>query len=276
MVPSAYIPVAKIPMTTTNKTDRRALRELGKTKTLEDLARLQSHGKENRPPTTPMEIKLQQLWSSVLGVDASIISTDSSFLRIGGESITAMRLVTAARAQKLSLTVADIFKAPKLSQLAMLVKGADEEESILPVQPFSLLDTDDTNGFLREFVEPLIDEEAGSVQDVLPCTDFQTCAILDALQDPPSRLPHWVFDLPAEVDFSRLESACQKLVAHFDILHTVFVEASNRFWQVLLPSMKIEFDRYDMDKDADIVASTNSLCKQDHQRPRHLGRSLIR
>ena len=87
MVPGAYIHVENIPMTTTNKTDRRALRELGSKRTLEQLARSQSRGKTSHMPSTVMEKKLQALWSSVLEINAESITADSSFLHIGGESI---------------------------------------------------------------------------------------------------------------------------------------------------------------------------------------------
>ncbi|KAH8821998.1 hypothetical protein F5884DRAFT_828155 [Xylogone sp. PMI_703] len=275
MIPGAYIHIDKIPMTTTNKTDRRALRELGKLQTLERLAELNTHGKERRAPSTLMEKRLQALWSSVLSIDINSISADSSFMRIGGESIAAMRLVSTAREQQLSLTVADIFRAPRLSQLAMLVKEVTTEEYPKPQLPFSLLQTNGPETFLQNFVKPVIDGDIGSVIDVVPATDFQERAILDALQDPPSRYPHWIFDLPTGVDFSRLQRACESLVKHFDILHTIFIQARGKFWQVLLSNFKPVYDNFETDT-GDIKTFTDTLCAEDLQRPRILGRSFIR
>jgi aryl carrier-like protein len=244
--------------------------------TLENLAKLQSHGKEHRAPTTPMELKMQHLWSVVLGVDVGSINADSNFLRIGGESIAAMRLVGAARNENLSLTVADVFNAPRLSQLAVLVREVSMEE-LLPIsRPFAFLETDDPKAFLSEFVYRILQPDMGTVLDVLPCTDFQTCAILDAFQDPPSRLPHWIFSLPADVDFSRLEWSCRKLVVHFDILRTVFVQAHGRFWQVLLDDFKTTYDSFQVNEDDDIMAFTDSICEHDRKIPRILGSSFIR
>ncbi|KGO55086.1 AMP-dependent synthetase/ligase [Penicillium expansum] len=276
MIPGAYIPIEKIPMTTTDKTDRRTLRQLGAVQTLEKLAKLQSHGKTHRAPTTAMEQKLQVLWSVVLGMDANIINADSNFLRIGGESIAAMRLVAAARNSKLSLTVADIFNAPRLSQLALLVKEAAEEESLPLLRPFTLLQADDPKSFLTQFVDPLLDPGAGTVIDVLPCTDFQTCAILDAFQDPPSRLPHWIFDLPADVDFSRLERSCHQLVDRHDILRTVFIQTQGRFWQVLLNHLNPAYDNFQANHDEDITTFVDSICELDRKRIRAFGSSFIR
>ena len=275
MIPGAYIPVDQIPMTTTNKTDRRALRELGNAQTLERLAELQAHGQKRREPSTKMEKRLQALWSSVLGMEPASISAESNFLRIGGESIAAMRLVAAARAQGLVLNVAQIFKAPRLSQLALLVtQHTEEDEASQPQSAFSLLKTSDHKAFLREHVEPFLEDTSVTVKDVVPGTDFQKRAVLDALQDPPGRLPIWIFGLPHNVDFARLEWACRTLVSRFDILHTVFVQADGRFWQVFLDGFKPLYETLDVDDD--VESFTEAVCEDDLKRPRQLGRSFIR
>ncbi|KAL4908353.1 hypothetical protein BDW74DRAFT_175042 [Aspergillus multicolor] len=221
MIPGAYIPVDEILMTVTNKTDRRVLREMGNGYSLEQLAELQSRGRAARQPSSEMEKRLQGLWASVLGVDAASISADSSFLRIGGESIAAMRLVAYARAQNLSLTVAQISKTPR-------------------------------RGAVRH---------------------FQTCAIRDSLQDPPGRLPSWILELPSDVDFARLQSACTALVQRFEILHMVFVEAENRLWQVLLPDLCSSYETYDVDRE--IQSAIEEICEEDRLRPRHFGQSFV-
>lgn len=275
MIPGAYIPVDQIPMTTTNKTDRRALRELGNAQTLERLAELQSHGQKRREPSTEMEKKLQALWSSVLGMEPASISAESNFLRIGGESIAAMRLVAAARAQGLVLNVAQIFKAPRLSQLALLVtQHTEEDEASQPQSAFSLLKTSDHKAFLRDHVEPFLEDSSVTVKDVVPCTDFQKHAVLDALQDPPGRLPIWIFGLPHNIDFARLGWACRALVSHFDILQAVFVQADGRFWQVFLDGFKSLYETLDVD--GDVESFTRTTCDDDLKRSRQLGQSFIR
>ncbi|KAK5993871.1 Nonribosomal peptide synthetase GRA1 [Cladobotryum mycophilum] len=274
MVPGAYIHIDKIPMTTTNKTDRKSLREIGNAKTLEQLAELQSHGKERRAPSSVMEKRLQALWSSVLEIDAGSISAESSFLRIGGESIAAMRLVAAAREECLSLTVAQIFKAPRLADLALLVSDTEAEQEVQSQEPFSLLRVYDTDAFLQKFVAPVLETSLEAVQDTVPATDFQERSILDALQDPPGRYPHWIFDLPADVDFARLEESCYKLVDYFEVLRTVFVRANGRFWQVLLSNFKPAYDTVDAN-DEDINSFTNTICEQDLKRPRRMGHSFL-
>ncbi|KAB5554579.1 hypothetical protein GE09DRAFT_1203703 [Coniochaeta sp. 2T2.1] len=298
MIPGAYIPLANIPMTMTNKTDRRALRNCVSSLTLEELARMQQStaGRDHqhrRPPSTTMETRLQALWAAALEIDPNSISADSSFLRIGGESIAAMRLVAKARAQRLPLTVRDIFKTPRLSEQALLVtetmKSSNENinahsQYSPPPPPFSLLKSYDSSRetFLAQFVMPVIDRDNGTVADVMPATDFQSLAVTQALQDPPSRYPHWILDLPVDTDFARLERACVELVSRLDILRTVFVRGPrNRYWQVVLNNgfkpAYMQLDAATEKDDDDIAAFTDAACEQDLlTQPRRLGRSFVR
>ncbi|TFA97459.1 hypothetical protein CCMA1212_010806 [Trichoderma ghanense] len=90
-----------------------------------------------------MEKKLQALWSSVLEMNAESITAESSSLDVGSESIAVMRLVSAAREQSSSLTVVDVIKAPRLSDLALLVNEAMSDEYLQSEPTFALLEADD-------------------------------------------------------------------------------------------------------------------------------------
>lgn len=280
MLPGAYIPLAKMPVTGTNKINRRVLREMGNAQTTRMLAEWQLHDQENtfRAPDTMMEKRLQALWSLILRIEPSSIGADSNFFRIGGESIAAMRLVSAARQQHLSLTVADIFLKPRLCQLAQVVThtAAAEEALQPPPAPFALLPPNmNTASFVHRSVLPLLDSKVRKVKDVLPTSAFQAQAILDALEEPPSRWFHWILDLPFNVDFSKLQQACDRLVDYFDILHTVFIHTDAKFLQVQLDNFKPEFERFEC-TDEDSASYINALCEQDLKRKRVLGTSFIR
>lgn len=276
MVPGAWIPVKAIPMTATNKTDRRTLREIGSKYTLEWIASIQSVGVVSRPPRSDMERRLAALWSDILGVDVSTISLTSNFMRIGGESIAAMKLVAAARRQKIGITVADIFSNPKLEALAVVARKLEATtEDYTQHRPFSMLDQSNLTNFLDQRVQPSLYDGAQVIEDVLPATDFQQQAIQDALQDPPSRWPHWILDLPPDVDFQRLQNACRKLVQHFEILRTVFILLDDQYFQVVLRKLSPPFDIVD-NKGGSSSDAANSACERDLRRPRQLGSSFVR
>jgi acyl carrier protein len=64
-----------------------------------------------------VEREMRSLWSEILEIDAEEIGDDDSFFRIGGDSISAMRLVTTAEQRNISITVADVFHHPKFADL---------------------------------------------------------------------------------------------------------------------------------------------------------------
>jgi amino acid adenylation domain-containing protein len=285
MLPSGYFPLDELPVTTTNKINRRALKELGARLTLEDLGKLHLRGTSRQAPTTDVERSLQRLWSTILGIEIASIKSQSSFLRIGGESISAMRLVAAAREVGLSFSVADVFRNPRLCDLARVVKQVESKQAppaFEPRKPFSLLTTahGSVMEYMQDVVEPLlVDIEAEDIQDVLPATDFQEIAVLEALQNPPGRLPHWILDLPKDVDFARLRWACKRLLEHFDVLRSVFVKLENgKIWQVQASHLKPLFQMVNVNdaENEKLEAAVHAACEADLQRPRRLGQSFVR
>ncbi|KAF5015751.1 hypothetical protein F66182_12802, partial [Fusarium sp. NRRL 66182] len=103
MVPNVYIPVSFFPMTSSGKLNRRLLRTTAEDLLSRDASSYRLGGRSGREPSTDAEKALQNLWSTLLSVDASNISADDTFFRHGGDSISAMKLVTAARKQGYSI-----------------------------------------------------------------------------------------------------------------------------------------------------------------------------
>ncbi|OBT64153.1 Nonribosomal Peptide Synthase (NRPS) [Pseudogymnoascus sp. 23342-1-I1] len=118
MIPTVYIPLQNIPRSITGKIDRRQLREIGSSLTAKDIAMLSRLDGERRAPESDMERLIQRLWAEVLQIDLDSISADDSFIRMGGDSIGAIRLVGVARQNALSLTIRDVFQNPILRDLA--------------------------------------------------------------------------------------------------------------------------------------------------------------
>ncbi|KAF5844163.1 hypothetical protein GGP41_002268 [Bipolaris sorokiniana] len=142
MVPAVYFAVHQLPMTTSGKVDRGRLREIGASFTAQELADLRTHSQgPKRQPTTDKERMLQQLWAQVLNVEAAAIGLDDSFFRLGGDSITGMKLVTEARKHDIHLSLAGVFKHPKLINLAAWA-AKDAQVTSQGIAPFSLLNSD--------------------------------------------------------------------------------------------------------------------------------------
>ncbi|KAF5708854.1 enniatin synthase [Fusarium globosum] len=116
MRPSAFIYLPKLPTSSTGKTDRRELRRIGATLSVQDLVRKQTSGRDlKRQPTSDVERKMQGIWADVLGVKPDIIGLDDDFFQLGGDSIAALKVVRKAQQAGIKMTVMDIFKQPALS-----------------------------------------------------------------------------------------------------------------------------------------------------------------
>ncbi|KAI9371235.1 hypothetical protein BJX61DRAFT_543884 [Aspergillus egyptiacus] len=219
MIPSACIPVERIPMTGTGKTDRRTLRQLGASMTWDQMASLTASAPSYRAPATEREVQLQRIFMAVLDLEADRVGADDSFLRLGGDSIAAMRLVAAARREELHLTVADVFRNPRLNELAQLAQTASEPEENI-VLPFSLLKIGISTSDARREAASLCGIQEGQVEDVLPCTPLQEGLLALTARKDSLYIRRFKFEIRPTVDISQLMRSWEQTVAAVPLLRT--------------------------------------------------------
>lgn len=208
MVPSSYVMVSSIPQTAGGKANRKALTELGANLPIEQLMR-QSASASKTPPSTQAEELLQSLWAQVLGVPLSAIGSDSSFIRLSGDSISAMQLSALARRKGYSLSVVNILRAPLLSGMAVAMRSVDAESSecdSLP-KPFALLKHPDRRARIVEEVSELCNIAGADVEDVFPTTAVQQSIIATTSQRPGDYVARIALELNDGVDIQRLKDA---------------------------------------------------------------------
>jgi hypothetical protein len=191
--------------------------------------------KIGKAPTTAMEKKLQRLWENVLNIPTpGTVGIEDSFFRLGGDSVTAMRLVGAARSESISLTVIDIFRNSRLCDMA-LVCGTVEEENQLEMESFSLLKTEEpVDAIINELVERCGVEYA-MVVDAYPCSLLQEGLVTLSMKQPGAYVAQNIFKLPKDVDMDRFKAVWQQTVQDVDILRTRIVHMnSSAFLQVVI------------------------------------------
>jgi hypothetical protein len=105
MIPAAFVVLDQLPLTSSGKLDRRAL-------PAPDYA-AQSTGKA---PGSAAEERLCGLFADVLGLPQ--VGADDSFFALGGDSITAISLVSRAVAAGLALSLQDVFDFQSAEGLA--------------------------------------------------------------------------------------------------------------------------------------------------------------
>ncbi|KAJ1972455.1 hypothetical protein H4R34_005403, partial [Dimargaris verticillata] len=113
MVPSALVALSVLPLTHVGKIDRTALPKHTFALQTTDASTL---------PRTPMEDCLIDLLAQVLHISPEVVSPRSTFFEVGGDSLSAIRLVTLCRRQGLNLAMVDISRSNTIARLATLIE----------------------------------------------------------------------------------------------------------------------------------------------------------
>jgi amino acid adenylation domain-containing protein len=123
MIPDQIVFVTEMPVTVNGKLDRAALPE-------RDL--WSGLGSAPRQPITAMQQKLARTWQQVLGTDYP--SLDTNFFECGGNSLSALRLVSAIEKElAVKIELAQLFAHPSLAELAAELEVAAAAERPLPI-----------------------------------------------------------------------------------------------------------------------------------------------
>ena len=113
MIPSAFVPLAALPLTHSGKLDRTALPPPENTGLDAERAFV--------APRTPIEASMAEKWSQVLGLER--VGIHDNFFALGGHSLMAMQLVSKLReAFRIELPLRALFDAPTIEQLAGIVE----------------------------------------------------------------------------------------------------------------------------------------------------------
>ncbi|BBY45812.1 non-ribosomal peptide synthase/polyketide synthase [Mycolicibacterium celeriflavum] len=204
MVPAAVVVLDALPLTVNGKLDTRALP-----------APEFSDTDRYRAPANLTEEILAGIYAKVLGVER--VGVDDSFFDLGGDSLSAMRLVAAVNASMdAQLSVRTLFEARTVAELAHQI-GADEGG-----------------------LEPLV---PGERPDVVPLSFAQSRLwFLDQLQGPSPvyNMAHSL-RLNGKLDAAALAAALADVVARHESLRTIFPAPAGVPQQVVVPVEQADF-----------------------------------
>ncbi|KAL4879275.1 hypothetical protein BJY04DRAFT_220395 [Aspergillus karnatakaensis] len=275
MVPRLFIPVTQLPQTASSKLDRRTMKQMLESLPEDVLFQYSLSTTTTVAPTTEMEKKLQSLWATVLNIDLERVGAQDHFLHLGGDSFTAMRLVSTANAVKIPITVADIFRFPKLKDMAgHLEQQLADRNTVEDIPRFALW----KEAYKSDAV-PTVDEahlqrlagECGvsveSIEDVYPCTPLQEGLLAITAQQPGSYIGRWVFRIRDSTDAKAFKDSWSQLTQKVPILRTRIVTGQQSgALQVVVREPAIWGEASDLQQ----------YLQQDLQQSFSYGRALVR
>ena len=204
MVPAAVMVLDALPLTVNGKLDKRALPVPEYT------------AGEYRAPTSAAEEILAGIYAQVLGLER--VGVDESFFDLGGDSLSAMRLVAAVNATDLrtDVSVRAVFEAPTVAQLVRRI-GGDEGR-----------------------LAPLVAVERPAV---VPLSFAQSRLwFIDQLQGPSAMYNMaTALRLSGEVDADALGEALADVVGRHESLRTLFPAVEGIPQQVVIPAEQADF-----------------------------------
>ena len=203
MVPALFVQHSELPITVNGKVDRAVL-----------ITMEASDGGTAQPylaPQSETEAQLAAIWAEVLGIER--IGTGDNFFDLGGDSILALRVIGLGRSAGLNMSVADLFRAPALGDLAELaIVAGGQDPSAPPRAPFDLLRPIDAARL------------PGRLDDAYPLTMLQAGMIHDMLADPVRAAYHNVtclkIVLPEGLHLRSFQAAVDAVVLAHDSLRT--------------------------------------------------------
>lgn len=216
MIPRYITAIATLPNKPNGKVDRQLLLKRAQ-KSKVDSVPLPSR----RQPTADTQLRVRKVWADILRLDAASIGLDDNFFMLGGNSITAMRLVSRAREHFLRVSIADVFRNPTLERLAGCLQQliSDEPDRIFP-DSFQLLPKG-TN--LQELLLDIATEYPSLpavIEYAYPCTPLQEGLLSLTTKRHGSYVVQTVTLLPPTVSLASFKEAWNTVFRLLPILRT--------------------------------------------------------
>ncbi|KAK8124137.1 Nonribosomal peptide synthetase 12 [Apiospora kogelbergensis] len=268
MIPRFFIHLSRIPLTSTGKIDRKALRGIGLglphaelqlygcmgggSTSLQGgpsagpLRSITPSGPADGGSLSPGASALRQCWAEVLDLATESLTLSDNFFYKGGNSIRAMRLVAVVRKSGWGLTVAVVFKSPILSAMATMMQPLSAAEPLYATEAAAeavrqcQTATADSGPIQIQLARRHSKLTSNNIESITKATDFQ--AYMLAVGELDGRGFHNQFALKFEagVDEARLLRACKTLVGHHAILRTMFMQFKGQLYQVVLKSRLLD------------------------------------
>jgi len=245
MIPSYFVMVEKVPLTSNGKVDWRALPEPVK-----------AAGHRYLAPRDAIEEKLVEIWTEVLGGRAAAetpgISVDANFFELGGHSLKAALLMAKIhKTFDVNIPLTKIFTTPTIRELAAYLKEAAEDKYI-PIPP-------------TEKKEYYVVSSAQKRLYVLQQMDEGEIAY---------NMPYALM-VEGHVDKDRLENTFKQLIRRHESFRTSFMVVDEKPMQRIHEEVEFEVEYHQLSKEAKRDGGREEKIIQDFVRTFNLSQAPL-
>lgn len=204
MVPSYYLQLDSMPLTTNGKLDYKRLPENNQVVKTSYVA-----------PANEKEKMIAKLYEDLLSV--SEVGAEDHFFEMGGHSLKATLLCNQLEARfGVAVSVSDIFTNPTVRQLAEFIDRAKEETNVLMPAP-----------------EKDYYEASSAQKRIYFACQMNRNALL-------YNMPMF-FECTRDIDINKAETAFQELIHRHETLRTVYTKIDGTIYQQIIPPEEILF-----------------------------------
>ncbi len=208
MLPSHLVQLDKLPLTTSGKTDRKALLTI----------ETESFSLETYvAPRNKIEKDSAKIWQDVLKIEK--VGINDNFFQNGGDSIVSIRLISKINSFfGIYLKVNDLYQKQTISELSLVIENEINNPSNFETQ-YELVKNSISklkDSVLQSTSNPLI-------EDVYPMSDIQKGMVFTSLVNPEEGIYHdqFLFEIPT-IKNNVFEQALQLMIKKHSILRTHF------------------------------------------------------
>lgn len=270
MIPSHFIPINNIPLSSNNKIETRQLKSLYNNLSSTDLENLDRAQREPETVWTDIESRIVELLSKATGFEISLITKDSSIFRIGLDSISVVNFtrslkdsgfpnaqVSTVMRSKNSmflkfhlLTVID----PIVSELSVALTSPPQNHDVQSLT--QLLAQKSIEAFRHRHLFAVCKARSFAIEKIdaiAPCTPLQEGIISRSLGSNTSiYFEEFNFELSPMVDIQKLKHAWNQVTASTQILRTQFCPTTDGYAQVVLKDFHLPWYEKDFSSQGEL------------------------
>jgi amino acid adenylation domain-containing protein len=237
MIPSYFITIDNIPLTSNGKVARSALPE---PKGISD--------EEHIAPKDDIEEALCRIWEELLEIEK--VGIKDNYFQLGGDSIKAIRLLSSIN-QKLDghLKIADLFVNQTIETLSAVIRLSGGQESDKYLQE-AITEINELKQHILSEYNPAGSDE---VDDIYPMSDIEKGMVFYSLKNSEQALYHDQFIYQMNYNnfsIERFRSAMSLMVEKHELLRSAFnMEDFGEAVQIIFKDVPLEIKHYDLSGD---------------------------